>query len=324
MHVIICFHSKRTEHPIDKQAFFLENRDDQTMKIKEAGGITMKHVLINDSIVPEAEAHVSYIDRGYHFGDGIYEVIRIYQGSFFALDPHINRLFDSAKKIDIALPISKQELMDRLDLLKEKEIVTNGSIYVQITRGAAERNHLYSREEQPILFGFALPDKSNEANETNGIAAYVTEDIRWLRCDIKSINLLGNVMAKRKASDHDCGEAVLYRENAVTEGSSSNLFLVNNQTLYTHPANNLILNGITRQEIIAVAAELGIDIVEEPFPKEVLAHADEAFVTSTSIEITPIHTFKGDVEATLTVGPITKKLQQALKERIKTKTSASV
>lgn len=284
----------------------------------------MNHVLFNDSIVPESNAVISYNDRGYHFGDGIYEVVRVYEGAFFTLDPHIDRLYESAKQIDMTLPFSKQTLKTNLEAYKNKEQLENGSIYIQITRGVAERNHLYSREEDPVLLGFVLPERAPSNDQTTGIAAYVTADVRWLRCDIKSINLLGNVMAKRKATDHKCGEAVLYRETAVTEGSTSNLFLVNNGTLYTHPANNLILNGITRREVIAVAHELGIDVVEEPFPKEVLAHAEEAFITSTSIEITPVHSFKGDVEASLTVGPVTKKLQLAFKQRVQKERSASI
>ncbi|ALA54605.1 D-amino-acid transaminase [Shouchella clausii] len=284
----------------------------------------MNHIIVNDSIVPETEAHVSYNDRGYHFGDGIYEVIRIYEGSYFALDAHLDRLYASAEKLDMRIPYQKETLAARLNDYKNTEKIENGSVYVQFTRGAGARNHLYTREETPVLTGFALPDKPMQASQEKGVSVYVTPDIRWLRCDIKTINLLGNVLAKRKASDHDCAEAVLYRDEAVTEGSSSNLFLVNNETLYTHPANNLILNGITRQEIISIAKNMGIDVVEEPFPKEVLAHAEEAFITSTSIEITPVHTFKGDVVATLSVGPVTRKLQQALAEHIHTQTSASV
>lgn len=267
----------------------------------------MNHLLLNDSIVPESDVAISYKDRGYHFGDGVYEVVRVYEGAFFTLDPHIDRLYESANQIDMSLPFSKEHLKANLEAYKTKEQLENGSIYLQITRGEAERNHLYTREEEPVLLGFVLPERPPTDASTVGIAAYVTADVRWLRCDIKSINLLGNVMAKRKATDHDCGEAILYRETAVTEGSTSNLFLVNNGTLYTHPADNYILNGITRREVISLAHELGIDVVEEPFPKEVLAHAEEAFITSTSIEITPVHSFKGDVEATLKVGPLTKK-----------------
>ncbi|GAF22645.1 MULTISPECIES: D-amino-acid transaminase [Shouchella] len=284
----------------------------------------MTYVLYNDSILDENDVAISYKDRGYHFGDGVYEVIRVYNGQYFTLDEHLTRLYESAKKIELEIPHSFEAFKTLLHDYKETLKTENGSIYVQITRGASDRNHLYTKEEKPVILGFEVKGKSVDTKQEQGVAAYVTEDVRWLRCDIKSLNLLGNVMAKRKAFDHDCEEAILYRESGVTEGSSSNLFLVNNETLYTHPANNLILNGITRQEILAIAKELKIGVIEEPFPKEVLLHADEAFITSTSLEIVPVHTFKGDIEATISVGTVTKKLQQALKEHVQKKTNASV
>ena len=306
---------------IDKLLRITENNKVNTIKSE---GTLMTYVLFNDSILDEADVAISYKDRGYHFGDGVYEVIRVYNEEFFTLDEHIDRLYESAAKIELAIPYEKEILKKLLHDYKTKVQTVNGSIYLQITRGVADRNHLYTKNEEPVILGFDLPDKGVSQKQEQGVAAYVTEDVRWLRCDIKSINLLGNVMAKRKAFDHDCDEAILYRDTGVTEGSSSNLFLVNNQTLYTHPANNLILNGITRQEIVAIASDLGLTVIEEPFPKEVLLHAEEAFISSTSLEIVPIHSFKGDIETTLNVGPVTKKLQHAFQERVTKKTNASV
>ncbi|WP_059103264.1 D-amino-acid transaminase [Shouchella shacheensis] len=271
----------------------------------------MKYAILDDHIVPEEEVKIQLMDRGYHFGDGIYEVVRLYNGSFFAMDAHLERLFSSAAKLDMDIPFTQEKLVNLSTELVKKEALHDGAIYMQLTRGATPRNHLYQRGEKPILTGFTLPAKPPVEDQKQGISAYVTDDIRWLRCDIKSINLLGNVMAKREASDHECGEAIMHRDGIVTEGSSSNLFLVNDRTLYTHPANHLILNGITRQQVIELAKKLDLQVVEEPFPKEVLAQADEAFVTSTSIEVTPITTFKGQVEASLSIGTVTRELQEA-------------
>lgn len=260
------------------------------------------------SIVPENEAVIQPNDRSYHFGDGVYEVIRVYKSGPFELEAHWDRLFESAQKLDIQLAVASDELTQLTTQLIEKNQLTDGCVYVQVSRGASPRNHLYTREESPIITGFTMEAPASKQQE--GIHAWVTDDIRWLRCDIKTVNLLGNIMAKREAADGHCQEAIMHRDGMVTEGSSSNLFLVNDGILYTHPASNLILNGITRQVVIRLAKEAGIEVIEEAFPKEVLIHAEEAFITSTTSEITPIVEFKGQITAQIPIGPVTKKLQE--------------
>lgn len=268
----------------------------------------MEYVLINQSILPKEEAHININDRGYHFGDGIYEVIRIYEQKPFALDLHLSRLASSAEKLDLPLPCPLEELKVLLLALVEKNSINNGTIYFQVTRGVAPRNHLYSRETKSTLTAFTQELASDKQLE-DGIQVWLTPDIRWLRCDIKTINLLGNVLAKREAADNQCQEAIMHRDRILTEGSSSNLFLVKDHVLYTHPATNLILNGITRQIVIQLAKNDGIDVIEEPFPFDVLEHADEAFITSTSMEITPINQVKGELTTTIPLGPVTKRLR---------------
>ncbi|MDQ0208985.1 D-amino-acid transaminase [Alkalicoccobacillus murimartini] len=274
----------------------------------------MNYVLDNMKIVPENTAVIQPNDRSYHFGDGVYEVVRVYNQKPFQLEAHWERLFQSSKKLDINLTVSANELTNATNELLEKNQVTDGAIYIQVSRGATPRNHLYSREETPIITGFTM--NAPKSKQEEGISAWVTDDMRWLRCDIKTVNLLGNIMAKREAADADCFEAIMHRDGTVTEGSSSNLFLVNDGTLYTHPATNLILNGITRQVVIDLANKAGIQVVEEAFPKDVLDHADEAFITSTTSEVTPIVEFKGQVTATMPIGPVTKKLQALFKDLI--------
>nr|WP_231686836.1 aminotransferase class IV [Bacillus sp. JCM 19034] len=169
----------------------------------------------------KAEASIPLDDRGYYFGDGIYEVIRIYNTEPFALDEHLNRLKESAKKLDLPLPKSLEKIKESMLALIEKNKLVNGSLYIQITRGCEPRNHLYSRETTPVMTAFCqpLPKTINEH-----ATVWLEPDIRWLRCDIKTINLLGNVLAKRNAADHHCDEAILHRDTILTEGSSSNIF----------------------------------------------------------------------------------------------------
>lgn len=148
--------------------------------------------------------------------------------------------------------------------LIEQNNLDNGYVYIQMTRGVAERNHLYERDLTSFLTGFTK-EMTFPRDKHNGISLYATEDIRWLRCDIKTLNLLGNIMAKRKAADHNCEEALQHRGDVVTEGSSSNIFMVKNKNIYTHPANNFILNGITRQVVISLAGDLKYNVIEEAF-----------------------------------------------------------
>ncbi|WP_017726982.1 D-amino-acid transaminase [Halalkalibacterium ligniniphilum] len=275
----------------------------------------MERYLLNEQIVPKEKALIHLEDRGYHFGDGIYEVVRVYHGQPFALVDHLTRFKNSAKKLDIPIPFEMEKLEALIRQLIEANSVNQGTVYFQLTRGISPRNHLYNRTEVPVLTGYARPHPTNN-HSVDSVDVWLTDDIRWLRCDIKSINLLGNVLAKREASDHNCHEALLHRDGTVTEGSSSNLFLVSNDTLYTHPATNLILNGITRQLVMKLANQLDLSVIEEPFPKEVLKEADEAFITSTTMEVMPIRTIQGAEQATFNIGPVTKKLQQAFNEEI--------
>lgn len=278
----------------------------------------MTYTLQDQQLVPREDAHVHIDDRGYYFGDGIYEVIRVYGGRPFAMEHHLKRLVSSSTKIDMELPYTEVKLTGLLNLLVEKNKLTDGLIYVQMTRGVEPRNHLYSRQSRPVLTGFTQSLLRNNEIQMNGINAWLTDDIRWLRCDIKTINLLGNVMVKREAADQQCQEALMQRDGFITEGSSSNLFLVKDHVLYTHPATNLILNGITRQLVIELAKSHQYKVVEEPFPVDVLAHADEAFITSTTMEITPIVSISGQVNTTYSIGPVTKDLQSKFRDLLPT------
>ncbi|WP_100404775.1 D-amino-acid transaminase [Bacillus solitudinis] len=277
----------------------------------------MNYVLHHNEYVKDSEVNIDIQDRGYNFGDGIYEVIRVYEQRPFTLDMHINRLIQSAKKLDFSLPIHAETLKKQLAGLVNRNQLKDGIIYVQMTRGISPRNHLYQRNEQPIITAFTQQYTKDESLTKKGIDVWITDDIRWLRCDIKTINLLGNVMAKREATDHNCHEAILHRAGTVTEGSSSNIFVVKESTLFTHPATNLILNGITRQLIFELAKQSNLRIKEEVFSVEQLHQAEEAFITSTVMEIMPIRSINSDIKKTLEIGPITRKLQALFQDLIK-------
>ncbi|MBU8907709.1 D-amino-acid transaminase [Desertibacillus haloalkaliphilus] len=278
----------------------------------------MQYVLFNDQIVTRGEVTIDFEDRGYNFGDGIYEVISVYNQQPFLLTEHFERFFESAKKLDMAVPYQHETFYSLIRQLIEKNNVNCGLIYIQMTRGISPRNHLYERDPEitPIITGFSKEWPANGHAKKEGVHALTTEDIRWLRCDIKTINLLGNVLAKRKAADNQCYEAILHRGNDVTEGSSSNIFIIKDGVLYTHPATNLILNGITRQFVLSLVDELHIDVVLEPFTLEQLKNADEVFMTSTGNEVTPIISIEGTIQQTYPVGPVTRDLQRCFSESI--------
>lgn len=276
----------------------------------------MSYVLLQNQITTRENVKIDMEDRGYNFGDGIYEVIPIYETKTLAMEEHLQRFLESATKLEIKLPYDLDTLKQLLNELKAKNNISNGIIYIQMTRGVAPRTHLYERNIEGLITGFCREMPFPTDQKQVGIKVFVTEDIRWLRCDIKTINLLGNTMAKRKATDNNCHEAIMHRDGTLTEGSSSNLFIIKDNTLYTHPASNLILNGITRQIVLKLAKNNGFSIVEEAISLQQLKDADEAFITSTTQEITPIIETLGETEANFIVGPVTKALQQSFGEYI--------
>ncbi|MGA4720067.1 D-amino-acid transaminase [Fictibacillus nanhaiensis] len=281
------------------------------------------YVLYHDQIIKDGSIPVDPEDRGYLFGDGIYEVVFVYDKKPFAFKEHFARFEQSAKKLELAMPYDVSTFKKLTDELISKNNIENGMVYIQMTRGVAPRNHLYERNMQSVVTGFAksVSLENIAESQARGISTYLTEDIRWLRCDIKSLNLLGNVMAKRKAADFDCQEAIQHRDGTVTEGSSSNVFIVKNGTLKTHPSTNLILNGITRQIVIKLAQQNEISVLEEAFSVDDLLNADEVFITSTTMEVTPVTKLVGRESRSYDIGPVTLKLQDDFKKQIIVNTS---
>lgn len=274
-------------------------------------------VIWNSEIVDRSEVKIDPEDRGYQFGDGIYEVIRAYNKHYFCLDEHIDRFFSSAKKIEMNVPYTKDELKDLVNRLLVETGVETGNIYLQLTRGiSSPRNHMYpDAAVLPMLTGTITAVERDAVQMSKGIATIVTDDIRWLKCDIKMISLLGNIMVKHEAHKRNAEEAILHRDGIVTECSSSNLAIVKNGEIWTHPDGNLILPGVTKIVWKKSAEKLGYPVIEKPFTLEALYDADEVFCSSTTIEVMPVYKIGDKVLFEKGPGEITSALQKAyLKE----------
>ncbi|MBS4216755.1 D-amino-acid transaminase [Bacillus sp. FJAT-49711] len=270
----------------------------------------MVKVIVNDKIIDRSDAAVDIEDRGYQFGDGVYEVIRIYDGVLFTGDEHLERFYSSAEKIQISVPFQKEELLELIQQLIQENEVKDGSLYMQMTRGASPRNHLFpSKDTKPVLTAYTKEVARPVESLEKGVAALIADDIRWLRCDIKSLNLLPNLLAKQAATEQGCYEAILHRDGVVTEGSASNAYIVLDGKIKTHPATNLILNGITRQVVARLCEKNNIPFVEEAFMLDELKNADEIFVTSTTSEVMPVVKLDGKEVGDGKPGVVTRKLQ---------------
>jgi len=248
----------------------------------------MSKMLFNDSIV-DRKPLVDVEDRGYQFGDGIYEVIGVYQGKLFLLDEHLERLVSSAEKLQLQLPYSIDKLrQNMIDLVAVNEL-NEGVVYLQISRGVAERWHQFPASDTlPVTVAYTKLEETMTEEENNGAKAVLTQDIRWLRCDIKTLNLLPNVLAKQKAIEAGAVESILHRGDIVTEASASNVFIVKEGTILTHPATNYILNGITRRKVLSLCDKLNIKVSEKTFTVHELLDAEEVFITATKLDIVPI------------------------------------
>lgn len=277
----------------------------------------MEYVIVNGEFICRSEAKIDIEDRGYQFGDGVYEVIRVYNGRMFTGQEHLERLMESGKKIGLDIKYTVQEIKSMLTELIEKNNLTLGTIYLQISRGVAPRNHAFPSSD--VAHTFVANTKAvgrPSENMDTGVKTILLEDIRWLLCDIKSLNLLGNLMAKQKAAEAGCFEAIQHRGEIVTEGSSSNVSIIKDGKVITHPANNLILNGITRQKVLQLCCSNDIPIEERSFTLEELKQADEVFLSGTTVEVMPIIEIENQKVGNGEPGPLTRKLQELFEKAI--------
>ncbi|WHX39666.1 D-amino-acid transaminase [Mesobacillus sp. AQ2] len=277
----------------------------------------MEYVIVDDKVLDRTEAKVDIEDRGYQFGDGVYEVIRVYNGKMFTGIEHLNRLAESAEKIRMKLPYSPEELLARMEELISKNEVETGTVYMQFTRGTSPRNHVFPGEEVATTFVAYTRKVPRPVDPMEkGVRAILDEDIRWLRCDIKSLNLLGNLLSKQKAAEAGCFEAILHRGETVTEGSHSNISIVKDGVVITHQADNHILNGISRQKVLEICRNEGIPFEERAYTLGELSSADEVFSSGTTVEVMPVVEVAGNPVGNGQPGSVTRKLQTLFKAEI--------
>ncbi len=275
-------------------------------------GDMMQIAMIQDEILALKDVDSAYMDRGTFFGDGVYEVVRSYGGRIFALDDHLERFSRSLTGIDIA-GVEIEDVRARVLRAFERADIADAKIYFHITRGSEIRDHAGGGELEPNFFLTVTHAPECEAEKRDGIGVSTYPDLRWKRCDIKSLNLLANVLARRDAAKKGCAEAILVSDaGQITEGAASALFMVPEgcDVVVTRPLGPEILGSITRQVVLKLAAEAGIAVVERAITPEDAKGAAELFIAVTTKDIVPVVRFDGEVIADGKVGRHTRALME--------------
>jgi D-alanine transaminase len=268
-------------------------------------------VYVNGAYLPEEEATISIFDRGFIFGDGIYEVSSVLGGKLVDCDAHLARLERSAGEIGLSLPCSRAELIAIHQELIARNAINEGSIYLQVSRGAADRDFPFPADAKSSLVLFTqVRNLTNAPAAKTGIKVVSTPDLRWARRDIKSVNLLAPVLAKQFAAEKGAQEAWLVEDGVVTEGASSTAWIVKGKTLISRPLSNKVLPGITRKAVLAFLAESGFSFEEREFTLEEALDAEEAFITSATSFVMPVVSIDGHSIHNGAPGPATIRLRE--------------
>jgi D-alanine transaminase len=266
-------------------------------------------IYLNGRFMPLEEATIPVLDRGFIFGDGIYEVIPVYSRRPFRLAEHLRRLQNSLDGIQLKNPHSDAEWGQLLQQLIDRNEGEDQYLYLHITRGVAKRDHAFPKNVTPTVFMMSSPLTPPAAElKAGGVTAITAQDNRWLRCDIKAISLLPNVLLRQQAVAAGTMEAVLVRDGFMTEGSASNIFVVQNGTVLAPPKNNLMLPGITYDLILELAAADHIPYQVGPVPEAALRSADEIWLTSSTREVLPITVLDGQPVGNGQPGPLFKRM----------------
>jgi D-alanine transaminase len=283
-------------------------------------------VYLDGTYLPIEEANVSVNDRAFLFGDGVYEVTRAVSGRLFEEEAHWNRLRNGMRALGIqAEGVDRGRIREIYQhLLRENGLDgADGIVYLQVTRGCAPRSHAFPPPAtQPTIYAHAAPFSIPWDLRRSGVDAISHPDIRWSRCDIKTVTLLPNVLAKQRAVEAGAWEALLIRDGAVTEGAVSNAFGVIDGELRTYPKCNYILPGVTREVVIDLAKDLGIPLRETPIFAEEIGRLEELFFTGTTTDVQPVVRLDGRPIGDGSVGRVASALQQALAERLGVSVSA--
>jgi D-alanine transaminase len=257
---------------------------------------------VNETFLPLSEARVSVEDRGFQFGDGIYELIRVYAGRPFRLTEHLDRLEQSARAVGIAVPYTRERWTALVSEAVARSRYPDAKVYIQITRGVAPRDH--------VLASHVPPDPALYAS---GVEVVTVPDIRWARCNVKSVSLLANVLAKQQARDRGAFEALFVRDGHVVEGTTSNVAVVRDRVLITPPEGPLLLSGVTRKVVLTVAQQASVAVKEEPVTEADLYTADEVLLTGTTIEVLPVARVNGRPIGAGAPGPVTRLVMDRFK-----------
>ncbi len=270
-----------------------------------------KIVYLNGVFLPEHKAMVPVTDRGFVFGDGIYEVIPAYGGRLFRLHEHLQRLNNSLTAIRLTNPHSETEWVDLLNRLITKNGAGEQSVYLQITRGNAPRDHAFPEATSATVFASSSPLKAVDSKLLKGgVAAISLDDFRWQNCHIKAISLLPNILLRQQAVDAGAYEAILIRDGLITEGAASNLFIVKEGVIKTPPKGPFLLPGITRDLVLELAQANQLAWQETSFTPAELEQADEIWLTSSTKEILPVTQLDGNLIANGKPGPVWQQMQQ--------------
>jgi len=278
----------------------------------------MEISFFNGKFLPKDEIRISPDDRGFLFADGIYEVVRWYEGFFYDMDGHMARLRRSLKEVKISWPEADSFPSIALDLVKRNNISDYPVlVYLQVTRGVAKRTHAFPAPPvEPTVYALARKFHPDSEIMKNGIGIILRKDIRWTRCDIKSVSLLPNILLFQEAMDLNCSECIFSRDGLITEGSHSNVFFVIDGVLFTHPESENVLSGITRNNVLRIARKNGIPVSETAVKEDMIHSVSEAFITNTSSEVGPVIAINGNLLGNGKPGELTEFLQKKFREEL--------
>jgi len=280
---------------------------------------------LNGRFLPLADAKVPVLDRGFVFGDGVYELVPVYSKKPFRLDEHLRRLQGSLDGIRLANPHDVAGWRERILQLIALQDFADQSLYIQVTRGTPDegqppRDHAFPKGARPTVFMFAQPLVTvTPEQKAAGVCAVTAVDNRWLRCNIKAISLLANILLRQQAVDVECAETVMLRDGCLTEGAASNIFVVKDGVLMAPPPSNLMLTGITYDVVLELAATHGIPHEVRPISEAELRAADELWMTSSTREVMAIVKLDGAPVGAGVPGPLAQRmdgLYQSFKQQV--------
>lgn len=278
----------------------------------------MEICYLNGDYIPRDEVRINPDDRGFLFAEGIYEVVRWYEGFFYDMESHLGRMKRSLSEIKIQWPGEDSFPAIAMELIRLNNLEnTPALIYLQVTRGSAKRTHSFPDPPvNPTVYAFATGFVPENSGKESGIGIMLKEDIRWSRCDIKSIALLPNTLCFQEAVDKGYFECAFVRNGIITECTHSNIFFVIKGVIYTHPESVYVLSGITRKNIIRVARKAEITVIEEAVSEKMLGDVQEIFITNTSGEITPVINVGSLVIGNGITGPVTRIIRERFNDEI--------